>query len=142
MASGGARRGTGPKPKPHELKVLEGAYQSPAQRANQPPPVQGGFPEAPDNLTEMEAKLWATFPRPAWIGETDVLAVRAAVAVFAMILEAGPAADAKDREALSKLWGRLMGILATLGLTPADRSKMQVPPRDDDAEDRWAGLLN
>jgi len=122
--------------------VLEGAYQSPAQRANQPPPVQGGFPEPPEDLSEAEAVLWERFPRAPWIGETDVLAVRAAVSVFAMILAAGPAEDAKDREALSKLWGRLMGILATLGYTPADRSRMQIPSGGSDDEDKWAGLLN
>lgn len=141
MPSGGARHGTGPKPKPYELKVLEGKFIPPAERDHPPPSVVGGFPEAPEDLSEQEAKLWATFPKPVWIGETDVLAVRAAVSVFAMILAAGPAADAKDREALSKLWGRLMGILATLGLTPADRSKMQIPAGSADDEAGWKELL-
>lgn len=142
MPSGGKRHGSGAKPKPYEMKRLEGAYEPPAKRANRPPAVIGGFPAAPEDLTETEAALWATFPKPPWIGESDVLAVRAAVTVYAMILTAGPATEAREREAVSKLWGRLMTVLGSLGLTPADRSRMQVPPGDDGAEDKWDGLLN
>ena len=40
-----------------------------------------------------------------------------------------------------KLWGRLMSILGTLGLTPADRAKMTTP-KSDEAEDKWAGILS
>ena len=39
-----------------------------------------------------------------------------------------------------KLWGRLMSILGTLGLTPADRAKMQAP-KVEEAADKWAGIL-
>jgi phage terminase small subunit len=35
----------------------------------------------------------------------------------------------------------LMSILSSLGLTPADRAKMQAPKVDDEAADKWAGLL-
>jgi hypothetical protein len=34
----------------------------------------------------------------------------------------------------------LMSILGTLGLTPADRAKMQAP-KADDVPDKWAGIL-
>jgi hypothetical protein len=144
MPSGGARRGTGAKPKPRELKALEGTYIPPAKRAAPPPAVVGGFPAPPDDLSEAEAKLWATFPKPAWIGETDVVAVRAAVSIYARILQVQPAArlgELRDIEQESKLWGRLMSVLASLGLTPADRSKMQIPSTGDTG-DKWEGLLN
>jgi phage terminase small subunit len=39
-----------------------------------------------------------------------------------------------------KLWARLMSILSTLGLTPADRAKMQAPKQEAVA-DKWAGIL-
>ena len=145
MPSGGPRHGSGPKHKPHEQKVLEGTYIPPAKRLNRPPAVVGGVPAPPDDLDEAEAKLWATFPRPAWIGETDALAVRAAVAIYARLIALQPMArtgDPRTVEQESKLWGRLMSTLAVLGLTPADRSRMQVPATDSEAEDRWAELLN
>jgi hypothetical protein len=106
--------------------------------------VVGGFPLPPADLSAAEAALWATFPHPAWIGETDAVAVRAAVVTYARILAMQPAAregDPKTVEQESKLWGRLMGMLAVLGLTPADRSKMQVSERSA-SEDKWAGLLS
>ena len=137
-------KASGRKRKPHELKVLEGQFIPPAVRNNPPPAVVGGFPAPPDDLSEAEAKLWATFPKPGWIGETDALAVRAAVSIYARVLQVQPLArlgDPKDIDTEAKLWGRLMSILAALGLTPADRSKMQIPARDSEDEARWAKIL-
>ena len=137
-------KASGRKRKPHELKVLEGQFIPPAVRNNPPPAVVGGFPAPPDDLSEAEARLWATFPKPGWIGETDVLAVRVAVTTYALLLQVLPRARDGESAAISQaatLSARLMAVLATLGLTPADRSKMQVPASSA-SDDKWAGFLN
>jgi hypothetical protein len=165
MPKGGRRTNAGRKRKPTELKVLEGTFRK--DRHAGAPGVVTGFPEAPGCLTDAEQKLWAWFPKPAWIGQTDVVAVHAAVSVYERILRnqaaqqrtesAGnplaykftPSADGepnmepKENPLITqelKLWGRLMSILGTLGLTPSDRAKMQAP-KSDDVEDKWAGVL-
>ena len=165
MAKGGKRTGAGRKRKPTELKVLEGSFRK--DRHGAAPPVVPGFPQAPECLNEAEQKLWASFPKPGWIGQTDVVAVHAAVSVYERILrnqkaqqatpEAGnPLAykfshdadgnqnvEPKENPLITqelKLWGRLMSILGTLGLTPADRAKMTAP-KTEDVEDKWAGIL-
>jgi phage terminase small subunit len=157
---------SGRKRKPLEAKVLEGQFRK--YRDGKTPPVTGSFPAAPAHLSDAESALWATFPKPAWIGESDVLAVDGAVSIYERILrnraaqratpEAGnPLAfkvttdgdgnanlEPKENPLITqelKLWGRLFSILATLGLTPADRGKMQAPKVDEAAEDKWAGIL-
>lgn len=164
MAKGGRRSNTGPKRKPTELRVLEGTFRK--DRHGDAPGVVGGFPGAPEHLSEAERQLWQTFPKPGWIGETDALAVNAAVSVFERILRNQKAQQAteqagnpltfkysydsdgnqtvepKENPLITqelKLWGRLMSILATLGLTPSDRTKMAAP-KVGDVEDKWAAI--
>lgn len=166
MPSGGKRSRSGPPKKPRELKIIEGSFRK--DRDGATPPVQGGFPLPPSALSEAERLLWEQFPKPAWIGETDVLAVHAAVSLYALILQnqAAMRATAEAGSPLTfkvshdgdgtpmlepkanplygqqvQLWGRLMAVLATLGLTPADRGKVSVPQVSDDAADQWAALL-
>jgi hypothetical protein len=156
---------SGRKRKPTELRVLEGTFRK--DRHAGAPGVVTGFPEAPGCLTDAEQKLWAWFPKPAWIGQTDVVAVHAAVSVYERILrnqaaqsatetagsplsikytmdgDGNKSAEPKENPLITqelKLWGRLMSILGTLGLTPSDRAKMQAP-KADDVEDKWAGVL-
>jgi hypothetical protein len=165
MAKGGKRTGAGRKRTPTELKVLEGTFRKDRHAGS--PPVVTGFPQAPECLTEAEQKLWAWFPKPGWIGQSDVVAVHAAVSTYARILSNQKAQQAteqaghplaykfshdsdgnqnvepKENPLITqeiKLWGRLMSILGTLGLTPADRAKMQTPKADTVA-DKWAGIL-
>lgn len=165
MAKGGKRTGAGRRRKPTELKLLEGSFRK--DRDTGKPLVVQGFPVAPDCLNEAEQQLWQWFPKPTWIGQTDVVAVHAAVSTYARILsnqaaqrsttEAGAplsikytvdgdgnrTAEPKENPLITqeiKLWGRLMSILGTLGLTPADRAKMTVT-KVDDAENKWAGIL-
>lgn len=148
MAKGGKRIGSGRKRKPTEMRVLEGTFRK--DRHGRAPQVAAGFPQAPTHLTKSERGLWEAFPRVAWIAESDAQAVNAAVSVFDRILsnQRGQAALAPvDRpfsvlvEKELKLWGRLMSILATLGLTPADRAKVTAPKDDEQNPDKWAGLL-
>jgi hypothetical protein len=145
MAKGGKRSGAGRKRKPPELRVLEGTFDKKLHGGA--PAVVPGFPRPPKGLTLGERELWAEFPKPAWIGQTDAVAVHAAVSVYERILwmqgRQAEADDEKranliDREA--KLWGRLMSVLASLGLTPADRAKIQAP-KADEVMDKWAGIL-
>jgi terminase small subunit-like protein len=165
MARGGKRQGAGRKAKPTELKVLEGTFRK--DRHGGRPMVAGGFPEAPACLIEAERALWDTFPKPAWIGQTDVVAVHAAVSTYERILrnqraqqatddagypltikytvdgDGNRTAEPKESPLISqeiKLWGRLMSILGTLGLTPVDRAKVQAP-KAGAVEDKWAGIL-
>jgi hypothetical protein len=165
MAKGGRRSGAGRKRKPTELRVLEGTFRK--DRHAGAPQVVEGFPEAPGCLNEAERALWETFPKPAWIGQTDVVAVHAAVSIYERILrnqkaqqatakagnplaekhtidgDGNRAVEAKENPLITqelKLWGRLMSILGTLGLTPADRAKMTMP-KVNETEDKWAGIL-
>lgn len=166
MPKGGRRTGTGPKRKPVELKVLEGSFRK--DRHGAAPAVEGGFPQAPACLSETERELWGTFPKPKWIGETDVIAVHGAVSTYDLILrnqraqretetsghplaykftpsaDGEPNMEPKENPLITqhlKLWGRMFSMLSSLGLTPADRAKMTAPKVDAPAEDKWAGIL-
>ena len=75
---------SGRKRKPAELRVLEGTFRK--DRHGGAPGVVTGVPEAPGCVTQTEQQLWATFPKPAWIGQTDVVAVHAAVSIYERIL--------------------------------------------------------
>ena len=157
---------SGRKRKPTELKVLEGSFRK--DRHGDEPRVTGVFPPAPAHLSEAERRLWETLPRVPWIVESDTIAVNAAVSIFERILrnqtaqQATPDAgnplafkltydgdgnqnmEPKENPLITqelKLWGRLMSILASLGLTPADRAKMAAPRVDGTADDKWAGIL-
>jgi phage terminase small subunit len=167
MPKGGKRYRSGPPRKPTELRVIEGTFKQ-SRHGHAPVTPAGGFPDAPAHLNEAERALWETFPRVNWIAPSDVVAVNAAVSIYERILrnqkaqqatpEAGnplsfkvtvdgdgnPAMEPKPNPLITQelqLWGRLMSVLATLGLTPADRAKMQAPKADAAAEDKWAGLL-
>jgi hypothetical protein len=126
------------------------------------------FPEAPEGLTADQQKLWNSFPRAPWIAETDGQAIHATVVTYDLLLqnqrartataEAGNMlaykfthdADGNERvepkenplvtQAL-KIVARLMACLATVGLTPSDRTKMQMPKVSEADEDKWAGIL-
>jgi hypothetical protein len=142
MPSGGKRNRSGPPKKPRELKVLEGSFRK--DRDGNTPLAVGTFPAQPADLSAAEAELWAQFPKPAWIGETDVIAVRAAVELYARVLDIRRAERETGEPAHDmalKVWGRLMSVLGSLGLTPADRGKMSAPKVDEATEDKWAGIL-
>jgi hypothetical protein len=159
-------RNSGRRRKPKELKVLEGGFRK--DRHGHEPSVVGGFPAAPEGLSQGERGLWDAFPKPAWIGETDGIAVHSAVSIYDRILrnqraqqatpEAGnPLAfkyshdadgnqnvEPKENPLITqeiKLWDSLMRKLETLGLTPSARSKMTAPKVDDKTDDKWAGIL-
>jgi hypothetical protein len=78
------------------------------------------------------------FPKPPWIGESDAVAVHAAVSLYAKVLQTQREGKSVSLEA--QLWSRLLSVLGSLGLTPADRGKMTVP-KANDQKDKWAGIL-
>ncbi len=163
----GVKGRSGRPRKPKELKVLEGSFR--VDRDRGAPEVVGGFPAAPEGLSADEMKVWETFPRAPWIGETDRPNIHAAVSTYALILrnhqkqraspEAGhPLAfkysydgdgnervEPKENPLITqeiKLWGRLMSILSELGYTPASRGKVSArQTTNDKTEDKWAGVL-
>ncbi len=149
MPKGGRRTGAGAKQKPAELKLLEGRFRK--DRHAGAPAVVGAFPDPPTKMTRTEREVWKRFPKPGWIGQTDTAAVHAAISTYASILELqrarrktppGPEVLVDPRMTEEcRQWGRLMSVLSTLGLTPADRAKMQAPKGHATAEDKWAGLL-
>ncbi len=166
MPKGGRRIRSGPPRKPTELRIIEGTFRK--DRHGGAPTMVGWFPRAPKCCSKAERALWKRFPHAAWIGETDVVAVHAAVSIYERILRNQKAQQATDTAGFPlsykftpsadgepnmepkenplitqeiKLWGRLLSILGTLGLTPADRAKMQAPRVDEKADDKWAGVL-
>jgi hypothetical protein len=166
MASGGRRSRSGPPKKPTELKIIEGTFRK--SRDGKAPIVDGSFPAAPEHLSASELQLWQQFPRVPWVVESDVIAVHGAVAIYDRILrnqraqqvtleagnplafkvahdsDGGQTLEPKENPLITqelKLWGRLMSILASLGLTPADRTKMAAPRVDGNTDDKWAGIL-
>ena len=150
MPKGGRRTGSGRKRKPVEMRLIEGTFQP--KRDGLAPRAEGGWPEPPAGITEAERGLWDALPKVPWIVASDQIAVHGAVAIYARIKsnhqeriaaeatgDLDAAARCVDREI--KLWQRLSSSLASLGLTPADRSKMHGPKVDEAHEDKWAGIL-
>jgi hypothetical protein len=156
---------SGRKRKPTEMRVIEGTFRK--DRHGAAPEVEPGFPEAPAHLTERQKQLWVTFPRRAWITESDWMQVNGAVALFDLVLRnqdaQGKTEDAGNMLILkqkpdpdggmhyepaksplisqaAELWASFLRTLPALGLTPADRAKMQAPKQEAVA-DKWAGIL-
>jgi hypothetical protein len=169
MARGGARVRSGPAKKPKELKVLEGTFRT-DRDGGTPIATVGDFPTAPDYLNDRQRELWAELERHcgAWVGTSDKLAVLGAVSIFDMILrnidaqnatpdscamltskvfmdeKGGGAAEAKESPLITqqiKLWRELRGYLAILGLSPADRARVQVKETHGKSGSKWAGIL-
>lgn len=170
MARGGARVRSGPPKKPKELKVLEGTFRK--DRDGGTPTAQAGaFPAPPAYLNDRQRELWRDLEQHcgAWIGTSDRLAVEGVVHVYDMLrrnIEAqqdGEGAssmltakifmgedgsgvtEAKENPLISqqvKLWRELRGFLAILGLSPADRARVQVKETSGTKGSKWAGLLS
>ena len=163
MPKGGRRVGAGQRRGPVEKKILEGRFRK--HRDPVPLPVTGPFPDPPDHVSEAERAAWAAWPHQSWIVEGDKVAVDAGVSLYARVianrykqraLEAE--ADWRDLTPDGKLdridkemklvnqeialWGRLLAVLGTLGLTPADRTRLTPKPTADaTTKDKWAGVL-
>lgn len=169
MARGGARVRSGPARKPKELKVLEGTFRK-DRDAGTPMVAVGAFPAPPDYLNERQRELWRELEQHcgAWIGTSDKLAVLGCVSVYDLIRrnfeaqaetegasamlsakvfmddKGGGAVEPKENPLIGqqvKLWRELRGFLAILGLSPADRARVQVKETNGQASSKWAGVL-
>lgn len=164
-----ARNRSGPPKKPAEIKVLEGTFRK--GRDGGTPMVQpGAFPKAPAYLNERQRELWKELEQHCgtWIGTSDRLAVLGVVSVYDLLRrnfdaqaqgegadamltakifmdeKGGGATEAKENPLISqqiKLWRELRGFLAILGLSPADRARVQVKETSGKPTSKWAGLL-
>lgn len=169
MPKGGARVRSGPPKKPKEMKLLEGTFRR-DRDAGTPTVQPGAFPDPPDYLNDRQRELWRELEQHcgAWIGTSDRLAVEGVVHVYDMLrrnIEAqqdseGASAmltakifmgqdgsgvsEAKENPLISqqvKLWRELRGFLAILGLSPADRARVQVKETGGKNTSKWSGLL-
>ncbi len=169
MAKGGRRQRAGGRPKPTELKVLEGTFR--ADRHSEAPQVAAGWPEPPAHLSPRERELWDGLARHcgAWTAPSDALVVNGVVALMDRLLrnqeaqrateDAGhPLAykhtmrekdgqqttivEAKENPLISqelKLWRELRSFVGLLGLSPADRARM--PKGEAPAADPFEAFL-
>lgn len=168
MPKGGARVRSGPVKKPKELKVLEGTFRKDRDGGTPLVPV-GAFPAPPAYLNERQRELWRELEQHCgrWIGQSDMLAVLGCVSLYDLLREnftaraatpdaasmltskvfmddsGGGAVEAKENPLVTqqlKLWQGLRGFLAILGLSPADRARVQVKEADGKPS-KWAGIL-
>ena len=169
MGRGGARVRSGPAKKPVEMKVLEGTFRK-DRDGKAPRLADTSFPPAPDYLNARQRALWADLEQHcgAWIGTSDRLAVEGCVAVYDLIRrnveaqaatpeasamlsakvfmdeQGGGTAEPKENPLVGqqiKLWRELRGFLAILGLSPADRARVQVKEPNGSVKSKWAGVL-
>jgi hypothetical protein len=169
MPKGGARVRSGPAKKPTEAKILEGTFRK-HRDAGRPVLDVSAFPTAPPYLTAHQRELWAQLEQHcgAWIGTSDTLAVLGVVSIYdllrrnfeaqaatpeaAAMLSAkvfmddtgGGTAEPKENPLIGqqiKLWRELRGFLAILGLSPADRARVQVKETSGKTVSKWAGVL-
>lgn len=111
--------------KPTNVLELKGAFKKDPQRAatreNEPEP-QGEIGDPPNHLSVDERKCWVEIVSMCHAG-TLCAADRLVVEHGARILWALRSAE---EYVDTKLMARLEAVLGKLGLTPADRSKVQV----------------
>lgn len=168
MPKGGLRARSGRPKKPKELKVLEGTFRK--DRDSGTPLAAGVFPAPPSYLSDRERELWRELEAHcgAWIGTSDRLSVLGLVSVYDLILRnrdaqqatpeasamltskvfmddsGGGTVEAKENPLIAqqvKLWRELRGYIAILGLSPADRARVQVKEAGGQTASKWAGVL-
>lgn len=169
MPKGGARVRSGPPKKPKEMRVLEGTFQ-PGRDKGTPMVSAGAFPEPPAYLNAQQRELWLELRQHCggWIGTSDMLAVLGVVSVYDLIRrnfdaqaagegaaamltskvfmddKGGGAVEAKENPLIAqqvKLWRELRGFLAILGLSPADRARVQLKEAHGQTASKWTGVL-
>jgi hypothetical protein len=169
MPKGGARVRSGPAKKPTEAKILEGTWRK-DRDGGRPVLDTSAFPAPPAFLNERQRELWAELEQHCgtWIGTSDRLAVLGCVSVYDLLRanfdarmetpdscamlagkvfmdeSGGGMVEPKENPLVSqqlKLWRELRGFLAILGLSPADRARVQVKGTNGQAASKWAGVL-
>lgn len=170
MARGGYRAGAGRKAKPVELKLLEGTFRKDRDTVAPPVPVDA-LPAPPEYLNERQRTLWNDLGQHCghWIRASDKLAMLGAVSVYDLIRrnfeaqaatpeasamlsaklfmdeKGGGSAEPKENPLISqqiKLWRELRGFIAILGLSPADRARVQPVLPEAPKVSKWAGIIS
>jgi phage terminase small subunit len=126
-------------PKPTRLLELSGTLKDhPGRYANrntEPKPDQP-LGIAPTYMTKEQKKIWkelAGMVVPGVLTKSDRWAVEMAVTLISQL---------RDGTINGQKMSILTGLLARLGLTPSDRSKVNVvPPKQETKEDGWADFL-
>lgn len=103
-------------------------------RKNEPKP-QAGIGQAPAHLDELHAQVWdeiVGIMPPRVLGNTDrmIMELLCRKVVKMRTEEKFTAADE----------AQMRGMLASLGMTPADRSRVQTIPDDKPTDDPWDGF--
>ena len=113
---------------PRELAVLKGADKKNPQRYRTAPP-KSGLPlgSAPDHLTEAQRACW--FELESYAIEGVLTGADRAVMELAAKLLDESRTNWSDFSAARI--GHLIGVLARLGLSPADRQKVGAPGQPD-----------
>lgn len=110
---------------PSNVLELRGAYKKNPNRAwpNEPKP-NAPFGDCPDRLDQGEREAWGEIVSqccPGVLTAADRLTVEMAARLLAELWEVG-------REFKDARFGRLQSLLGSIGMNPADRSKISVQP--------------
>ena len=154
MAKGGRRAHAGMKRKPTAMKVVQGTFR--ADRHGTEAVIPAKWPDAPAHLNARERELWASL-RPhceTWVAASDWPALNGVVSLIDRVLRvqsaqratdasAGPLAfkftpsadgepniEAKENPLYTlelKVWRELRAYIGLVGLSPADRTRVQKP---------------
>jgi len=120
----------GPAPRPAEVVQLYGDN-SGRKPPNQPPRV-GTVPKAPMYLSATALEFWEqTVPlleQMFVLGASDFAALEQASVLYSRWRVA---VDDADDRMMKQLSGQLLPYLSKLGMTPADRLRMVVPPKEE-----------
>jgi len=158
MAKGGRRAHAGRKPKPTDLKVVQGTFRGDRHAGELRVPLK--WPEPPAHLNDGERALWGELETrcAAWVAPSDWLAINGVVSLMDRLIaiqsamrateQAGspitmkftPSADgepnmeAKDNPLFGlelKYWTALRGFLGIVGLSPVDRARVNASGDDE-----------
>lgn len=142
----------GPKPKPTALKRLAGNPGKRALPANEPRPNRSArAPRCPAWLNDDAQALWRIYARPLWelglLTELDVDALATLCEATALYRKACKAitvegavhmTDSGYRHASpwvnirNQALGQMKQLWAVFGMTPGDRSRIEMPAGEDD----------
>ena len=151
---------SGRKPKPTDLKLLQGTFQA-SRHGHEAQPVAKGFPEPPWPLSEREQGLWLALKRHCepWSAHSDGFAFAGVVTLLDRILRVHEAMQGSEGAAKPlaykfshdadgnqnvepkenplyglelKVWRELRAYIGLTGLSPVDRARVHGRARDQE----------
>lgn len=142
--SGGARAGSGRKPKDAATRWLEGSARTKAA-AKSAVPVIEEF-DAPDDLTRDERLVWLDLAPHAFVARTLTRASAFAFKLLCrnIVLERALSQDAEERGRANHrgIIQRIDAELARFCLSPMGKPLMVDAPKDDDPFAQFDGAVN